>query len=940
MHRHRKVWPIVRTSCSSSRSAATAARTKPRPADDSTQKPRNIVGKWALSPSGYSQPASFASSSSHFFGRESPRQASAPDQGLDAQRPPLPRPPLSAGVPSNINKAPHIGKWARPSPSSPSYTLSKPPHSLPRSTSLPPPLSRAPPSSGASNKWARSIPPVSPAPPRKDVAPSRPQNPRPSRNDPRLQRDLAPHQDPSAVHRSRKPSQSDSRQQSQSRQSALRAGSSDLRSSTEFSQSAPVASRFKAEAPWLASPTPDYNDAKRSISRSSRSDRPNRTSHKERGTLLARLHQDEPTSGLAEHSQQQGVKKLKKKAVVVEKKVSADVYIPSTVSVGTLARLLGVRLEILQRQMRLAGMAEEAGYDHVLTSDYAVLLAEEFGRNPIVNDEAAFDIYPPISNPDSSSLKSRPPVVTIMGHVDHGKTTLLDNLRSSSVAKGEAGGITQHIGAFSVPVPVSSGNTDGPRSITFLDTPGHAAFSAMRARGAGVTDIVVLVVAADDGIMPQTKEVINLIKKDEGKLGVVVAINKVDKPGLDVDNVQKALMAENMQLEVFGGDIPSVEVSGLTGHGLPTLVETLSAIAEMQDLRAEQDGPVQGYVLESKLLKGLGPVATVLVLRGCLKPGSHIICGLSYAKVRVMNDFNNATVKAAYPGMAITVSGWKTLPNAGDEVLQGTEAEVKKAIANRQRKADIEATMTDVEAINSTRRLERERRELELELGEEAKESLPQKSEQGPKELRLIIKADVSGSAEAVQGALQGIGNKEAITRIVSSGVGDISESDVMMAKAVGGSIVGFSVSTPRAIETLAVQNEVPIISSNIIYRLMEIVKDRVISLLPVIVETRVTGEAVILQLFNIQLKTKQTKKVAGCRVTNGIVEKAKFARLVRNGTIMHEGTLDTMRILKKDVTEVRKGSECGLCFGTTFGDLQEGDIIQMYEKIEKPGVL
>ncbi|KAF8078085.1 P-loop containing nucleoside triphosphate hydrolase protein [Lyophyllum atratum] len=589
--------------------------------------------------------------------------------------------------------------------------------------------------------------------------------------------------------------------------------------------------------------------------------------------------------------------------------------------------------------MRLAGMAEEAEYDHMLTSDYAVLLAEEFGRNPIVNDEAAFDIYPPMPHPDPSSLKSRPPVVTIMGHVDHGKTTLLDNLRSSSVAKGEAGGITQHIGAFSVPVPASTGSADGPQSITFLDTPGHAAFSAMRARGAGVTDIVVLVVAADDGIMPQTREVINLIKKDEGKIGVVVAINKVDKPGVNVDTVQRALLAENMQLEVFGGDIPSVEVSGLTGHGLPTLVETLSAMAEMQDLRAERDGPTQGFVLESKVHKGLGPVATVLVLRGCLKPGSHIISGLSHAKVRVMNDSTGASVKAAYPGMAITVSGWKTLPHAGDEVLQGSEAEVKKAVANRQRKAEIEATLVDVEAINSTRRQERERRELELELGEPSKEPLPQDS-QGTKELRLIIKADVSGSAEAVQGALQGIGNKEAITRIVSSNVGNISESDVMMAKAVGGTLIGFSVSTPRAIETLAAQNDVPIISSDVIYRLMEAVKDRVISLLPVIIETKVTGEAVVLQLFDIQLKAKQTKKVAGCRVTNGIVEKAKFARLVRNGTTIHEGMLDTMRILKKDVTEVRKGTECGLCFGATYADLQEGDVIQMYEKLEKPGVL
>lgn len=271
-----------------------------------------------------------------------------------------------------------------------------------------------------------------------------------------------------------------------------------------------------------------------------------------------------------------------------------------------------------------------------------------------------------------------------------------------------------------------------------------------------------------------------------------------------------------------------------------------------------------------------------------------------------MNDSTGTVVKAAYPGMAVTVSGWKTVPNAGDEVLQGTEAEVKKALANRQRKADMEATLVDVDAINKVRRQERERRELELEFGESLDEDSPG-VEKGPKELRLIIKADVSGSAEAVQGALQGIGNKEAITRVVSSGVGDISESDVKMAKAIGGmwnfvkhyfgsstsvigTVVGFSVKIPKAMEILAAQNGVPIISSDIIYRLMEIVKERIIALLPVIIETRVTGEAVILQTFDIQLKAKQTKRVAGCRVMNGIIEKSKFARLVRDGVTLHEG--------------------------------------------------
>ncbi|TFK42717.1 hypothetical protein BDQ12DRAFT_696192 [Crucibulum laeve] len=616
----------------------------------------------------------------------------------------------------------------------------------------------------------------------------------------------------------------------------------------------------------------------------------------------------------------------------MEIRARADVYIPTTVSVGQLARLLNIRLDRLQSKMKCSGMADEASYDHVLTSDYAVLLAEEFGRNAIINDEAAFDLHPPTSHPEPSTLPSRPPVVTIMGHVDHGKTTLLDTLRSSSIAKGEAGGITQHIGAFSVPVPGATG--EGSCSITFLDTPGHAAFSAMRARGAGVTDIVVLVVAADDGIMPQTREVINLVKQDTSSIGLVVAVNKVDKPGADTESVEHALLSEGIQLEVFGGDVPSVHVSGLTGQGLPNLVETLSVMAEMQDLRAERDGPVYGHILESKMQKGLGPVATVLISRGCLKPGSHIISGVSQAKVRAMTDTSGLTVKAAYPGMAVTVSGWKSIPKAGDDVIQGSENDVKKALTNRIRQAAIDTTLADIDAINASRRHERETRELDL-------ESEPKKStnDVGPKELRLIIKADVSGSAEAVQGALQGIGNKEAMTKIVSFGVGDISESDIMMAKAANATVIGFSVACPRAIETLAIQNEVPVYVSTIIYRLMEEVQNRVVSLLPVITETKVIGEATVLQLFTIQVKNKQSITVAGSRVINGLLEKVKFARVVRDGNIIHEGSLDTMRHLKKDVTEIRKGSECGLSLAQ-FSDLREGDLIQMYEKIEKPGIL
>ncbi|EIW85427.1 initiation factor 2 [Coniophora puteana RWD-64-598 SS2] len=575
-------------------------------------------------------------------------------------------------------------------------------------------------------------------------------------------------------------------------------------------------------------------------------------------------------------------------------------------------------------------MENESSPSHVLTSEYAALLAEEFHRNPVINDEAAFDLYPKPAHLSPETLPARPPIVTIMGHVDHGKTTLLDTLRSASVAKGEAGGITQHIGAFSVPV---AGSKD-ERTITFLDTPGHAAFSAMRARGASVTDIIVLVVAADDGIMPQTKEVINLIKQDEGKTQVVVAINKIDKPDADPESVHTALLVEGLQTEAMGGDIPSVEVSGLTGKGLDQLVETLSAIAEMQDIRAERDGDVQGYVLESKVQKGLGPVATVLVTRGALTTGSHLIAGTSWAKVRAMSDSTGAQLKGAYPGMAVTVSGWKELPSAGDEVLQGAEGEVKKAIANRVRKAEIEASLVDLEAINGARMQERMKKD------EDGSEEAPVQKEEGEKkQLNLVIKGDVSGSVEALQGVLEEIGNDKVSVKVVSTGVGEVSDSDVQMAKATGGMIVAFSVKTPRPVENAAASAQVALYSTNIIYRAMEEVTNRVVGLLPTTTEFKVHSEATVLQVFDIGIKSKVTRKVAGCRITNGVVSKYTKARLLRKGEVLFTGSIDTLKQHKNDMTEIKKGSECAIGL-ENFGDIREGDTIETYEEIEVPGVL
>ncbi|KAG8715534.1 hypothetical protein FRC11_003285 [Ceratobasidium sp. 423] len=641
-------------------------------------------------------------------------------------------------------------------------------------------------------------------------------------------------------------------------------------------------------------------------------------------------------------------KKAQQKVKLIEvEDRSRDVYVPTAISVSNLARLLNLRIGRLQNKMYAVGM-QDTTYDHILNSDDASLLALEFGFNPVVDEDAAFDVYPEHPHPDPSSLPLRPPIVTIMGHVDHGKTTLLDTLRSASVAAGEAGGITQHIGAFSVPLKNSSQSSNAPKTVTFLDTPGHAAFSAMRARGAGVTDIVVLVVAADDGVMPQTREVIELTKGGEGGVQLVVAINKCDKPGVDTDKVKRALLSEGVQLEEFGGDIPSVEVSGLTGQGLDTLIETLSTLAEMAELRAEVDLRAHGRVLESRVDKGRGPVATVLIQRGSLKPGSSLVAGTAWARVRQMTDDKNRPVKIAKPGDAVTVAGWKDVPAAGDEVLQAErEDDAKKAVANRKRVLETRALAEDVEKINEKRRMDKVLEEQEREAqaaakGDQVSDAVPevaQSSEPDVKELKLVIKGDVSGSIEAVAGALCGIGNKIARVKIVSQTVGDVSESDIARAKAIDGTVVGFNVSIPSKIQQLASQQGVPLLSENIIYKLMDEIKKRVIALLPVTYEQRVLGEATVQEIFAIALKGKATMNIAGCRVTNGVIGKNAKVRVVRDGAEVYDGTIDTLKQQKKDMTEMRKGNECGMSFAK-FEDLKPGDHIQTYETIEKPGVL
>ncbi|WVQ62787.1 translation initiation factor IF-2 [Kwoniella botswanensis] len=683
-----------------------------------------------------------------------------------------------------------------------------------------------------------------------------------------------------------------------------------------------------------------------------------RLSEEEEASLPSRPHHNpkrshSPSQSNIISAQSQAMRKpknLKPKIIEEEKQV----YIPRTISVANLAKIFGVKLFNLQTRMSRLDMTEDQRRsDYLLNAEQACDIAIEYGFDPVVDDEASFDIYPDPDTADGKIHPLRPPVVTIMGHVDHGKTTLLDSLRHTSVAAGEAGGITQHIGAFSVPLSFllpSSGtitNSSSPSTITFLDTPGHAAFTAMRARGASVTDIVVLVVAADDGVMPQTKEVLELVKSEGDKVGLVVAINKCDKPGVDFDKVKSALGAEGIHLEEDGGDVPSVKVSGLAKIGLDDLVETLSTLAEIRDLRARKEGKAEGYVLESRVDRGRGNVATVLVTRGILKTGSSIVAGQTWCRVRQMQDDKGKPIKEALPGTPVSITGWKELPSAGDELLEAMkgEDEAKKAINNRKRDEERKRLMEDVEQINIKRKEERMRLEAEaaaleaLESGETpADQDQVKVKEEEKKFLRLVIKADVSGTVEAVVGSLEHIGNKEAGVKVVHTGVGEVSESDITLAEASDATIIGFNVPASRSIQTSAKSLQVPLHLESVIYRLIDTVRSKVAGLLPPKIEYSVKGEATVQQIFEINIKRKQTIKIAGCRVNNGIINRLEGIRVLRgpNREVVYEGKIETLKHLKKEVGEVRKGMECGIQL-EEFDEIREGDEIVGFTKVEVP---
>ena len=581
-----------------------------------------------------------------------------------------------------------------------------------------------------------------------------------------------------------------------------------------------------------------------------------------------------------------------------KEKLVRDVTIPETITIQELANRMAERsVDVIKLLMKQGHMAQ---LNDVIDADTAQLLAEEMGhtvKRVAESDveEGLFDVAD-----DPAFLVSRPPVVTVMGHVDHGKTSLLDAIRSTNVAAGEAGGITQHIGAYQVTAP--SGN-----KITFIDTPGHAAFSAMRARGARVTDIVVLVVAADDGVMPQTVEAINHAKA--AKVPMIVAINKIDRPDAKPERVRTELLQHEVQVESLGGQVLDVEVSATKKLNIDRLLETIGLQAEILDLKANPNRPAEGTVIEAKLDRGRGPVATVLVQRGTLRGGDLVVAGAEWGRVRALVSDTGAPVETATPSTPVEVLGFNGTPEAGDRLAvvesEGRAREVT-AYRARQRRDKIAARATGM------------RGSLE--------QMMSQLKSAGRKDLALIVKADVQGSLEAVIGAIEKLTTDEVGARVIHSGVGGITESDVTLAEASGVPIIGFNVRAHKEARESAEHAGIELRYYNVIYDLVDDVKKAMSGLLAPTVRETMLGSAAILEIF----KVSKVGNVAGCRVTDGVVERGANVRLIRDSVVVHEGKLSQLKRFKDDAREVVAGQECGMAF-ENYQDMKVGDVIECY---------
>ena len=577
--------------------------------------------------------------------------------------------------------------------------------------------------------------------------------------------------------------------------------------------------------------------------------------------------------------------------------VKREVQLPETITVGELAGKMAIKAnEVIKAMMKMGVMAT---INQPIDQDTAQLVVEEFGHTAVRMKESELEDQLQSAAGEVEALP-RPPVVTIMGHVDHGKTSLLDYIRRTKVAAGEAGGITQHIGAYQVETPKGL--------ITFIDTPGHAAFTAMRARGAHVTDIVVLVVAADDGVMPQTVEAIQHARA--ANVPIVVAVNKMDKGDADPDRVRNDLAKHNVIPEDWGGDTLFVHVSARTGDGVDKLLETILLQAEVLDLKAPQDGPAVGVVLESAIEKGRGPVATVLVKRGTLKAGDPIIAGQEFGRVRALFDATGKQVQQAGPAVPVAVLGLSDAPNAGDDLLVvDSERKAREVALYRQGK------FRDVRLAGAAKKME---------------DVFSQMGEQAGAVVALIVKADVQGSSEALRDALTKLSTDEVAVKVIASGVGGITESDVTLAAASKARIIGFNVRADGAARNAMKDTGVDVHYYSIIYEAIDDVKAAMTGMLKPEIKEQIVGLAEVREVF----RSSKFGTVAGCLVVEGFIKRGNPVRVLRDNVVIHQGELDSLRRFKDDVSEVRAGTECGIGV-VKYNDIRAGDQIECFARFE-----
>ncbi|MCG3268480.1 translation initiation factor IF-2 [Yoonia sp. I 8.24] len=582
-------------------------------------------------------------------------------------------------------------------------------------------------------------------------------------------------------------------------------------------------------------------------------------------------------------------------------KVFREVALPEAITVSELANRMSERVADVVKALMTNGIM--ATQNQTIDADTAELIIEEFGHKVVrVSDADVEDVITKIDD-DPKDLKSRPPIITIMGHVDHGKTSLLDAIRNAKVVAGEAGGITQHIGAYQV-------TTDSGAVLSFLDTPGHAAFTSMRSRGAHVTDIVVLVVAADDAVMPQTIEAINHAKA--AKVPMIVAINKIDKPAANADKVRTDLLQHEVIVEKMSGDVQDVEVSAMTGQGLDTLLEAIALQAEILELKANPDRSAEGAVIEAQLDVGRGPVATVLIQNGTLRQGDIFVVGEQHGKVRALINDKGERVTEAGPAVPVEVLGLNGTPEAGDVLnVVDTDAQAREIAEYREKAAKEKRA-----AAGAATTLEQ--------LMANAKQN------ENVSELPVVVKADVQGSAEAIVQAMEKIGNDEVRVRVLHSGVGAITETDIGLAEASGAPVFGFNVRANTSARNTANQKGVEIRYYSVIYDLVDDVKKAASGLLSAEIREKFIGYASIKEVF----KVSNVGKVAGCIVTEGVARRSAGVRLLRDNVVIHEGTLKTLKRFKDEVPEVQSGQECGMAF-ENYDDIRPDDVIEIFEREE-----